>query len=748
MSQSGFDWLNIPGISDSQNPNGTSNSPAPPPVSFGLNSSSSSINLPKSDNDGIQILKNNGDVGNNINDNNSGVGENISQIDFKNLFSDVRNNGNNGGAVELNKSNGLSSSERKEPLDVNQDNKLNQVQISEQELKLKKQKEDEELVKNFKDDPSIPLSLTIEQLSATEAKTYLRWYNDIITRRGTRTIKIDDVFNFLNNFKLSDQIKKILKKIFVQCQYSLNIGQFFCLLRLISHSIVDGKIPSRHLIKINSAVPRPVSILSRKRQSEDSDIEDDDTNDEYNDSNDNINGGLEKIGIKGARIAGETLSKNNGSVMMMSSESKLDLDNFAQFMLTGQRPNSPASSLQFGKEKNHSSSKKKKFTKKKVKFSDQVIVQPEINPALENQVQKEDLDFSLPMEQLLGRVPPNRGSTFKSNEEVENEEEELKDMQDSINHFRNVKIDSMSVHGVPSYAYHNTDIGNINPNPLPPSSPPLYQQQQQQQQQQQSFPFNNSNSNNNNGSSSSNQYIASVLSPDITGSDATTTAQPLPAAPALLQPNLTGSVSKSMRESKHLSPQPPVSRRDRSVSSPLAYEDASPQNLQNNYFGNVSSTVLNGAVSPPPLLSPPLAFPSLHHQHSHPIHPVAPPAPPPRARSSTLPQQRPPPPPPPSRSSRKPVSPPNSAPSLPPKIAITDQNYDINGRQLQSPPQPLQPPQQQAFGFDDYFQNGHVNSVHSTPAIQNSNSNSSDILGNLKALQAEVDRIKTITGKL
>ncbi|CAI5756178.1 unnamed protein product [Candida verbasci] len=140
-------------------------------------------------------------------------------------------------------------------------------------------------------DESIPLSLKAQELTLEESKTYMRWYSDILARTNSRTISMNDVFNFLNNFKISDLIKNHIKSIFSKIMNSINIGEFFALLRVISHTLL-GEEPSRKLIKIEAPVPQPPSILSKKRINE----------------------------------------------VVKEDKTPLDIDSFTQFLLTGERP--------------------------------------------------------------------------------------------------------------------------------------------------------------------------------------------------------------------------------------------------------------------------------------------------------------------------------------------------------------------------------------------------------------------------
>ena len=235
-------------------------------------------------------------------------------------------------------------------------------------------------------DQSIPLSLTAQDLTLQESKTYMRWYSDILARTSSRTVTINDVYNFLNNFKIPQDAKEKINKIFFKILSSINIGEFFALLRMISH-VLQGKEPSRNLIKEQTTVPCPPSILSKKRQKEDEEDLEQDSNDKQ----------------------------------------PLDIDSFTQFLLTGERPS------------NNKRSKKLKS----VKFSDQIDVHDAraISPAESPlPVEQQQMDYLLPMDQLLERMK-------KPDEE---EKEVLKDMESQMNHFQHLNtVDTMSVGGTP-----------------------------------------------------------------------------------------------------------------------------------------------------------------------------------------------------------------------------------------------------------------------------------------------------------
>ncbi|CAD1812673.1 hypothetical protein FOB58_005761 [Candida parapsilosis] len=268
---------------------------------------------------------------------------------------------------------------------------------------------------------SIPLSLTAQELTLEESKTYMRWYSDILARTNSRTISIWDVFSFLTNFKIADSTKEQITSIFHKISQSINIGGFFALLRVISHTL-RGEKPSRKLIKVVAPVPTPPSILSKKR-----------LNDEEDSSNEDRSDGEGDNGPDG---------KSNNDTKPMAP---LDIDSFTQFLLTGERPGSNSSS----NSNSNSNSNSRKRKSKKVKFSDQVDVHDDSNyltPMESPQpVSHNPLDYTLPMDQLLKQM---QSSQPQNPQEQEEEKEVLKDVE--INNFQNLNsVDTVSVGGTP-----------------------------------------------------------------------------------------------------------------------------------------------------------------------------------------------------------------------------------------------------------------------------------------------------------
>lgn len=310
----------------------------------------------------------------------------------------------------------------------------NQVEDTVKNEVIKSQKS-AETVKNEeeddKDDSSIPLSLTAQELTLEESKTYMRWYSDILARTNSRTVTINDVFSFLHNFRISDEVKEKLTKLFSKILYSINIGEFFALLRLIAHAL-NGLPPKRKYIRIKLKIPTPPSILSKKRQNDDDESQLADDTEENESNNEGKNG-----------------------------ESKpLDIDSFTQFMLTGKRPDETAHR------------KKRSKNSKSVKFSDQIVTDVhdpvhEISPS----PQPGEIDYSLPMNQLMQRL--NNSQTSNQNQKANDEEEQeiLKDMESQMNHFQNLhSVDTASIGGVPAALdVSNGEAHLLRPNVTGPS---------------------------------------------------------------------------------------------------------------------------------------------------------------------------------------------------------------------------------------------------------------------------------------
>lgn len=513
---------------------------------------------------------------------------------------------------------------------------------------------------------SIPLSLTTQELTLPESRTYIRWYSDILARTNARTISMSDVFTFLNNFKLDQKLKDDLTKLYSKTVMSINIGEFFALLRIISHCL-NGHPFSRKLIKMSGPIPTPPSILRKKRLSDEGE----------DDLEDNI-------------------EEQNGSQPVKANK-PLDLDSFTQFMLTGERPDDKPN--------------KRKKKMKSVKFSDQIVTG--VQEANENSISpvpspSNELDLSLPMDQLLNRINGlNTGDNQQSGDAEE--QQVLQDMGSQLNHFQNLNsVDTASIGGVPASIHLNAS-NNVSseqllkPNMTGPAQMSQYLQYQQQK--------------GNEPEDDNDKYLP-------------------------LKPNRTGPYdmvrmfSPNTQEQSQLQQQP----NEFFTEAPQIPPKISLQSFTNQMTGNTAdNTAANSRVvsSPPferPLPAPPAPLSRRTRSLSSPT-----PPPPPASRLSPLTNgsRNAPPPPPPSR--RRGVSAsfspsPNSTPqpSLPPKIP----QYSNS---LQAPdPQLFMPSQSQSTQQDQ-------NNVSNNPYLTN-NDSTANILDDLKQLQAEVDRIRDMTG--
>lgn len=400
-------------------------------------------------------------------------------------------------------------------------------------------------------DVSIPLSLTAQDLTLQESKTYMRWYSDILARTNTRTITMNDVYTFLANFKLDSELKQCLNRIFNKILYSINIGEFFALLRVIAHTLC-GAEPTRRLITIPARVPVPPSILSKKRQNDEDD---------------------------------EPVSEP----VSQELEKPLDLDSFTQFMLTGERPDA-----------RKVSSKKRKS----VKFSDQIVT--DVHDAAQaatpgHSPLPQPLDYSLPMNQLL--------SNMNSRKVDEEEQQVLRDMGPQINHFQNVSsVDTASIDGTPSTIHPHRQTGGLQPNMTGPAqmadmlSPSPSRQTSQLLQpnmtgpaqmarmysldtQEQSHPPQITNP----------EQMAQLFSPDPTTQDIVPKVSLQSFTDQMTAKTVDNTLQNAQLIGERQLPPPPVpARRTRSVSSPI------PTWNSNNDLRSPTRGSQNGKQLPPP----------------------------------------------------------------------------------------------------------------------------------------------------
>ncbi|SCU84652.1 LANO_0C02014g1_1 [Lachancea nothofagi CBS 11611] len=285
------------------------------------------------------------------------------------------------------------------------------------------------------EDLQVPLSLSRSQLSKEEARTYLRWYGYIATRKNSKLIRLEDVFHFMANFPLSHSVKERIDHIFKTCRNSLNIGQFFAVLRLISRAIIDNVLPTRRMILHRAPVPRPKSILSAGNEEVYEEIDD----------------------------------------SQAGPELKVDFDSFASLLLTGRK-------------KKRLRRKITNYIKKlkKVRFSDNLITFQDQLPTMTDDSSLSDeeapslnrpLDLSLPMDQLLKSLAARKKNSAlvsrPPSEQVPESQEEkdvLEDMKESLNHFQQIhNADSVAQGGLPTQL-PNEEIADHELEPLKPTA--------------------------------------------------------------------------------------------------------------------------------------------------------------------------------------------------------------------------------------------------------------------------------------
>lgn len=401
-----FDWLNVPGLNISnQVVDPTANSDGTPPsVSFDFNQ-----NL-VSNNQGPITAKKNNPFANHMNVQNTNPMGNQSQpqtVDH-NMVMISKNDDNNHMTSSL------------------EDNHQNDGYVEVHE------------------DLKVPLSLSQTQLSHEEVRTYLRWYKFITTRTHGKLVRLNDVFMFLHNFNINEKLKERLIVIFRTCKNSLNIGQFFAVIRLISHAVAKCILPTRRMILEKATIPKPKPILNSQTDEEVyEEIEDEEINDN------------------------KELYKQDAS--------KVDFDSFTSLLLTGKS----------NRKRIRRKIKNAAFRNKKVRFSEHITFQ---EPQEENEHREPDLnntstagniseegplDLSLPMDQLLklmAKKKQNNTSLISKipTEQLETEEEreELKDMQDSLSHFKQIRgPDSASL--IPAAYLENNGGMNMTAQQLP-----------------------------------------------------------------------------------------------------------------------------------------------------------------------------------------------------------------------------------------------------------------------------------------
>ncbi|QEU58399.1 Scd5 [Kluyveromyces lactis] len=274
----------------------------------------------------------------------------------------------------------------------------------------------------------VPLAVPEFQLTPDERKAYLRWFRDLSSRIHSRPITLDDVFNFLANFRIDDAIKERITHIFRTCRYAVNEEQFYAIIRLVAHGLQQHFLPTRRMIPEKAPVLRPKSILSANA---------------------------------GQEVYEEVEEDPNNA-----TDKKVDFDGFASLLLTGK---AIQKNIRRRIMKRRDQIKKVRFSKNLVTFANDlstkamssismsgkpIVTAPDNTASAESSPSDDStLDLSLPMEQLLAKLSSrnqNNSALVKelpsdTQPETQEEREVLEDMKDSLSHFRQIqKVDSVT----------------------------------------------------------------------------------------------------------------------------------------------------------------------------------------------------------------------------------------------------------------------------------------------------------------
>lgn len=426
-----FDWLNVPGLNfnnSSSNPHIQKDEPVPPSVSFSYNQPLNNNNqqqqtqkqppmvIPKKNNPFANYMQNTTTTTNISTPLNQHLPQMANHL-TTNIHTSIQNNP----PTAIIPSNGSDNNH-------NTNNEESYIETTE--------------------DLQVPLSLSQVQLSHEEMRTYLRWYKYITTRTHGKLVRLNDVFKFLNNFDISEKLKERIFTIFRTCKNALNIGQFFAVLRLISLAVCRSILPTRRMILEKAAVPKPKPILNSQTDGE---------------------------------VYEEVDEEKEESNQNKGDDSKVDFDSFTSLLLTGKST----------RKRIRRKIKNAAYRNKKVRFSEHITFQEPLqentNDSGINDKKTDDnnlsedgpLDLSLPMDQLLKLMAERkkRNTSLISEipseqQETEEEREELKDMQDSLSHFKQIRgPDSVSLIP-PSYLGANGLMGiSAQQVPLQPLKP-------------------------------------------------------------------------------------------------------------------------------------------------------------------------------------------------------------------------------------------------------------------------------------
>jgi hypothetical protein len=327
----------------------------------------------------------------------------------------------------------------------------------------------------------IPEGVDIDSLSLSveEIKAYPRWYTDLLLRKGKQSVAVGDVLSFLDNFGVKDSDKQLILNMYVQPLVTLDPAQFYIFLRLASHLLEGVTELTPGFGFVDAPVPRPKSILSRKRKSV---------------TPASSSPTLPTPPTNPFRRQPESSLSGDST----GSHPKMDIDMFKTFILTGNRPSSDDETQMV-----KSPAKRKKrvtfdnrppeVAEAAARSMDELLRQrgtarAYVAPQLPSQFDYSSLASVSSDNTVNGTSAPQIvvGDNYNGNGgDNENEEEEEEDVEIDENAFKNVNIDSVLHHGVSipetSFNHFSTDSPSpgISPSPSPDLSGPVVPIQEQ-----------------------------------------------------------------------------------------------------------------------------------------------------------------------------------------------------------------------------------------------------------------------------
>ncbi|ANB14036.1 Scd5p [Sugiyamaella lignohabitans] len=331
--------------------------------------------------------------------------------------------------------------------------------------------------------PFFETSVEDLNLSVEEQKSYPRWYTDLLVRKGKQSVAIGDTLSFVDNFGLTEADKHKILSIFGDPLVTLEPAQFYIFIRLASH-ILQGESISSSLIYIQAPVPKPKSILSRKRKK---DVQSPSL--AGTTGSNSISNGSANVGNNPFRRAPTVVSEESS---VHSKPQKLDIDSFTQFILTGSMPSK--STPDSGAKSDYDSDDADRppptsRRKKRVTFNnDPPQVAEAAARSMEELLRQKGLQREQPTAVYQGSsgYPGGDlnsgsgmgfgGSNGSYDDSSQGQEEDEPDVEID-NTFKNVNIDSVLYHGVSNVTpeqEHFTFSDVISPSPSPPP-PALYQ---------------------------------------------------------------------------------------------------------------------------------------------------------------------------------------------------------------------------------------------------------------------------------